>query len=125
MPTKIWEICPIPPTWMDATDDSLKGMTGFFQIPSRQWFVCRLLVITFTAHKLLTNKNPGGYPKINNIELLAYVVHLHIFSLLMATLDYIAKKWITYNPRYGQDEAVSDPPQQWDHSSTRWHVFFV
>ena len=47
------------------------------------------LEISCGQHRLLTDDNPGGDMMIINIQLAAYVVHLHLFAPKMAPLEHI------------------------------------
>ena len=47
------------------------------------------MVDSATKRRLLTDANPGGDLTINNLELAAYVVHLHLFAPNMAHLGHI------------------------------------
>ena len=57
--------------------------------PTEEWNVWRLAVDSATKRRLLTDANPGRELTINNLELAAYVVHLHLFAPNMAHLGHI------------------------------------
>ena len=89
-PTHLWEIRPDKPEWIGATDKSLEAMGGVCFIPTREWNFWRLAMDSYTKHHLLTDDNPGRYLTINDIELVAYVAHLHFFALkIPPPLDHI------------------------------------
>ena len=89
-PTHIREIIPHPPTCIGATDAPFTGMGGVCYIPSVKWHVWRLTFSTPIRASILADKNPQGFFTINDIELVVYITHLHIFSPCMAPLEHIA-----------------------------------
>ena len=54
--------------------------------PSRDWHAWRLPFSTAIRAKILTDENPEGFLTINNLELAAYITHLHFFTPFMAPL---------------------------------------
>ena len=89
-PTHLQEIRPHPPTWIGATDASLTGMGGVCYSPSGNWHVWRLTFSTSIRVHILTDENPNGFLTINDLELSAYIAHLHLFDPRMATLEHIS-----------------------------------
>ena len=89
-PTHLREIRPHPPTWIIATDASLTGMGGVCHSPNGDWHVWRLTFSTAIRANILTDKNPTGFLTINDLELEAYITHLHLFALRMAPLEHIS-----------------------------------
>ena len=77
---------------MGATDASLTVMIGICRSPKEEHFVWRPPVGNSTAKRLLRDDNPIGYLTINNLELVVYVAHLHLFVPLMALLYHTATK---------------------------------
>ena len=57
-----------------------------------QWFVWRLPIGETREQRLLTKENPSRDPTINNLEIVAYIAHLHIFCPLVYPLQYIVTK---------------------------------
>ena len=78
--------------WEEAILNLLELLEGVFQSSDNQWLVWRLPVISTTSQRLLTNDNPRGDLKINNLELVSYVSHLNISTPLMASVNPIATK---------------------------------
>ena len=64
-------------------------MGGTFRRPSEKKFVWRLHVGQKTAQRLLSDENTEGDLTFNNMELVAYVMHLYILAPLMAPLEHI------------------------------------
>ena len=64
-------------------------MGGVCYSPSGDWHVWRLTFITAIRSHILTDDNPNGFLTINNLELAAYVAHLHLFAPHMAPLEHI------------------------------------
>ena len=89
-PTHLREIRPHPPTWIGATDAYFTGMGGVCYSPSREWHVWWIAFSTTIRSHILTNKNPKGTLTINDLDLAAYIAHLHIFAPCMAPLEHIA-----------------------------------
>ena len=67
-------------------------MGGIFCISSGHTFVWMLPVGRTTSQRLLSDYNPDGNLTINDLDLVSYVVHLHIFVPLMVPLDLTATK---------------------------------
>ena len=65
-------------------------MVGVCYIPSREWHIWRLTFSTAIRAKILTDENPQCFVTINNLELAAYITHLHLFYPCMAPLEHIA-----------------------------------
>ena len=63
--------------------------------PTEEWNVWRLAVDSATKRRLLTDANPGRELTINNLELAAYIAHLHLFEPRMAHLKHI--RTLVYN----------------------------
>ena len=78
-----------PPTWIGATDASLTGMGGVCYSPTGKWHVWRLTFSTAIRDKMITNENPQGFLTTNNLELAAYIAHLHLLAPHMEPLEYI------------------------------------
>ena len=57
--------------------------------PTGEWHVWILAVDNSTKRRLLTDSNLGGKLTINDLELAAYVAHLHLFAPKMAHLEHI------------------------------------
>ena len=87
--THLQEIRPQPPTWIGATDASLVGISRVCHSPSGEWHIWRLTFSTAIKANILTDDNPHGFLTINNLELAAYIAHLHLFAPRMAPLDHI------------------------------------
>ena len=68
-PTHLQEISPDEPTWIGATDASLKRMGVVYRSPTGKWHIFRLTVDIYTKCRLLTDKNPGGNLRIIYPEL--------------------------------------------------------
>ena len=84
------EIRPHPPTWIGATDASLTNMGGVCRSPNGDWHVWQLTFSTAICAHILTDVNPSGFLTINDLELTAYIAHLHLFSSRMAPLKHIS-----------------------------------
>ena len=65
-------------------------MGGVCHSPTGDWHVWRLTFITAIRANILTDKNPAGFLTINNLELAAYIAHLHLFAPRMAPLEHIS-----------------------------------
>ena len=89
-PTHIREIRPHPPTWIGATYASLTGMGGVYYSPSGDWHVWRLIFSTAIRAHMITDENTNGFLTINDLELAAYIAHLHLFAPRMAPLEHIS-----------------------------------
>ena len=89
-PTHLRENRPHPPTLIGATDDSLTGMGGVCHSPNGDWHVWRLTFSTAIRANITTDKNPTGFLTINDLELAAYIAHLHLFAPRMAPLEHIS-----------------------------------
>ena len=88
-PTHLREILTYNPTWIGPTDASLEGMGGVCRIPTGECHIWILAVNSATKRRLLTDANPSGEIAINNLELAAYIAHLHPFAPKMAHLHHI------------------------------------
>ena len=88
-PTHLREIIPHPPTWIGATDTSLTSMGGVYHRLSGEWHVWRLTFSPAIKSHILTNENPQGFLTINDLELAAYIAHLHLSVPRMAPLEHI------------------------------------
>ena len=64
-------------------------MGGVCHIPTGDWHIWRLTFSTAILANILTDKNPVGFLTINDLELAAYIAHLHLFALRMAPLEHI------------------------------------
>ena len=64
-------------------------MGGVCHSPSGEWHVWRLTFSTFIQANILTDENPQWFQTINNLELAAYISHLHFFAPRMAPLEHI------------------------------------
>ena len=89
-PTHLCEIQPHPPTWIGATDASLTGMGGVCHSLNGDWHVWRLTFSTAIRANILTDKNPTRFLTINDLELAAYISHLHLFAPKMAPIEHIS-----------------------------------
>ena len=65
-------------------------MVGVCHSPNGDWHVWRLTFSTAICANILTDKNPTGFLTINDIELAAYIAHLHLFAPKMAPLEHIS-----------------------------------
>ena len=90
-PTHLREIRAHPPTWIGATDASLTFMGGVCYSPSGDWHVWRLTFSTAMRDHIIIDENPNGFLTINDLDLAAYIDHLHMFSPRMAPLEHISK----------------------------------
>ena len=88
-PTHIQEIRPHPPTWIGATDAFLIGMGGVCYSPSGEWHIWQLTYITTIRTNILTDENPKGFLTINDLEMAAYIAHLHFLAPRMKPLKHI------------------------------------
>ena len=61
-------------------------MDGICHIPSGEWHVWRLTFSTAIRSILINDENPQGFLTINDLELEAYIAHLHIFAPKMSPL---------------------------------------
>ena len=57
--------------------------------PSGEWHVWRLTFSTSIQTHILTDDNPHGFLTINDLDLAAYISHLHLFNPRMAPLEHI------------------------------------
>ena len=64
-------------------------MGGVCYSPSGYWHVWWLTFITAIRANILTDENPNGFLTINDLELAAYIAHLHLFAPRMAPLKQI------------------------------------
>ena len=88
-PTYLRKIRPHTHTWIRATYASLTGMGGVCYIPAGDWHVWRLKFRTAIRANILTDENPNGFLTINELELAAYIAHLHLFAPRMEPLEHI------------------------------------
>ena len=65
-------------------------MGGVCHSLNGDWHVWRLTFITAIHANILTDKNPAGFLTINDLELAAYIAHLHLFAPCMAPLEHIS-----------------------------------
>ena len=65
-------------------------MGGVCHSPNGDWHVWRLTFSTAIRANILTDKNPAGFLTINDLELAAYIAHLHLFAPRMAPLEHIS-----------------------------------
>ena len=65
-------------------------MGGVCHIPNRDWHVWRLTFSTAIRANILTDKSPAGFLTINDLDLAAYIAHLHLLALHMAPLEHIS-----------------------------------
>ena len=65
-------------------------MGEVFHSPNEDWHVWRLTFSTAIRANILTDKNPAGFLAINDLELAAYIAHLHLFAPRMAPLEHIS-----------------------------------
>ena len=89
-PMHLREIRQHPPTWNEATDASLTGMGGVCYSPSGDSHIWRLTFSTAIRAHILTDENPNGFLTINDLEMVAYIAHLHLFAPHMAPLEHIS-----------------------------------
>ena len=68
-------------------------MGGVYHSPSGEWHVWRLTFSTAMQVNILTDENPHGFLTINDLELAAYITHLHLFAPRTASLEHIAT-WV-------------------------------
>ena len=102
-------------------------MGGVCYIPSREWHVWRITFITTIQANILTDENPQGFLTINDMELAAYITHLHLFAPRMAPLEHIATEiYNTAAESWSQRGSISTataivPPLQIrvDHTSSK------
>ena len=91
-PTHLRQIRLCPQMWTGATNSYLTVMGVFCHIPSGQKFVCRIPVGSNNNHWLIRNDNSDSDLTISDLDLEAYVAHLHIFAPIMALMKHIATK---------------------------------
>ena len=89
-PTHLQEIKPHPPICIRSTDAPLTGMGGVCYSPSGDWHIWWLTFSTAIRANILTDENPNGFLTINDLELAAYISHLHLFAPCMAPLEHIS-----------------------------------
>ena len=65
-------------------------MGGVCYSPSGYWHVWRLTFSTAIRAHILTDDNPRGFLTINDLELAAYIYHLHLFAPHMSPLKHIS-----------------------------------
>ena len=65
-------------------------MGGVCHSPTGDWHACRRTFSTAIRANILTDKNTAGFLTINDLELAAYIAHLHLFAPLMAPLEHIS-----------------------------------
>ena len=65
-------------------------MGGVYYSPSGVWHVWWLKFSTSIRANILTDENPQGFLTIHDLELAAYISHLHLLSPCMAPLEHIA-----------------------------------
>ena len=65
-------------------------MGGVCHSPNGDWHVWRLTFSTAIRANIITDKNPTGFLAINDLELAAYIAHLHLFAPRMAPLEHIS-----------------------------------
>ena len=87
--THLCDIDRFPPTWEGTTDASGTGMGGVCKDPEGQWFVWRSPFSMDTQARLVSDTNPKGDVTINDLELSALLVQVHIFSPKIHTLSHI------------------------------------
>ena len=65
-------------------------MGGVCYSPHGDWHVWRLIFSTAIRAHILTDDNPNGFLTINDLELAAYISHMHLFAPRMAPLEHIS-----------------------------------
>ena len=65
-------------------------MGGVCHSPNGDWHIWRLTFSTAIRANMITDKNPTGFLAINDLELAAYIAHLHLFAPRMAPLEHIS-----------------------------------
>ena len=65
-------------------------MGGVCRSPNGDCHVWRLTFITAIRAHILTDTNPTGFLTINDLELAAYIAHLHLFTPHMTPLEHIS-----------------------------------
>ena len=70
-------------------------MGGVCYIPSGEWHIWWLTFSTAIQANILTDENPQDFLTINDLELVVYIAHLHLFAPRMAPLEHIAT--VVYN----------------------------
>ena len=65
-------------------------MGGVYYISSGVWHVWRLKFSTAIRANIHTNENSQGFLTINDLDLAAYIAHLHLFAPHMAPLEHIS-----------------------------------
>ena len=73
-----------------ATDASLTGIVGVCYSPSGDWHVWRLTFSTSIRANILTDENSNGFLTIKDLEMAAYIAHLHLFAPRMMPLEHIS-----------------------------------
>ena len=87
--THLREITPHPPTWTGVMDAPLKGIGGVCLSPSEKWFVWRPPIWETMSQHLLTEDKPSGDLTTNDLEIAAYIAHLHILCPLTEPMNHI------------------------------------
>ena len=64
-------------------------MGGVCYSPSGEWHTWRLTLSTAIQANILTDENPQGFLTINDLDLAAYIPHLHLFTSHIAQLEHI------------------------------------
>ena len=93
--THLREIWLHPPTWIGDTDAYLTGMGGVCHNPNGDWHVWRITFSSDIRANILTDKNPTRFLTINNLELAAYIAHLHLFAPRRHHLNTYPQGWTT------------------------------
>ena len=65
-------------------------MGGVYYSPSRDFHVRRLTFSNAIRAHILIDENSNGFLTINDLELAAYIAHLHMFAPHMAPLEHIS-----------------------------------
>ena len=65
-------------------------MGGVCYSPSRDFHIWRLAFSTSIRANILTDKNTNIILTINDLDLAAYIAHLHMFAPHMAPLEHIS-----------------------------------
>ena len=65
----------------------VRNLVGLASV--RMWHVWQLTFSTAIHTHILTDTNPTGFLTINDLELAAYIAHLHLFAPCMAPLKHI------------------------------------
>lgn len=106
-----------------ATDVSLIVLGVLFQIPQREWYMWCLLLGETTKHRSLLDENLLGGVMANDLDLVAYVVHLNIFAPFIVPLDNINSKLENTMVEWWPWGKISDQTKKCDPSSTRTYGF--